>query len=400
MLRIFRTHYVKFDNMHTMNPFKVPQGNFSLARYPQTKKETLQAWDAADEYLLQHLDKPDNTPDHSSRILIINDSFGALATALHTFKPTVQVDSYLAEQGLVNNFHINKVDINAVTLHNSMLPLEGHYDLVLVKVPKSHAYLEDILYKIQPHINTQSKIIAAAMAKNIHSSTLKLFEKIIGKTTTSLAKKKARLIFSSFTNNKITNSPYPKQYELEVEDNTLTITNHANIFSREKLDIGSRFFLENMPQPRPYKTIVDLGCGNGLLGLIAAQQNPDAHIIFTDESYMAVASAKTNFKNAFGSSRAATFLVTDGMTGVEEQSVDLILCNPPFHQNHVVGDHLAWQMFNEAWAALEPDGEFWIVGNHHLAYHAKLKKIFAGYTVAASNKKFAVMFSRKPATRN
>ncbi len=377
------------------NTFKTPQGDFSLARYPQHKKQTLRAWDAADEYLLQYIDVEYNSADNVPRILIVNDSFGALTIALQMFKPDVQLDSYLAEQGLINNFQLNNIDLTNITLLNSMMPLKGHYDLVIIKVPKSHAYLEDILYKIQPHINPQSKIIAAAMAKNIHSSTLKLFEKIIGETSTSLAKKKARLIFSSFTNNKVTDSPYPKQFELEVEDNTFVISNHANVFSREKLDIGSRFFLENMPQPRPYKSIVDLGCGNGLLGLVAAQQNPDANIIFTDESYMAVAAAKTNFENAFGKSRTAEFLVTDCLSGIEKQSVDLVLCNPPFHQNHVVGDHIAWQMFNEAYATLEPGGEFWIVGNHHLAYHSKLKKIFGGYAVVASNKKFAVMFSRK-----
>ncbi len=364
-------------------------------RYPQHKKETLRAWDAADEYLLQHINQLDKPLTHQSRILIVNDSFGALAIALHTFKPDVQLDSYLAEQGLVNNFSLNKVDINSITLLNSMGSLNGIYDCVIIKVPKSHAYLEDILYKIQPHINPQSKIIAAAMSKNIHSSTLKLFEKIIGETSTSLAMKKARLIFSSFTNNKITDSPYPKNFELEIEDSILSITNHANVFSREKLDIGTRFLLENMPHPKSANTIIDLGCGNGILGLVAAQQNPDAQIIFTDESYMAIASAKANFEAAFGASRPAEFLVTDCLADVEKQSADLILCNPPFHQNHVVGDHIAWQMFNEAYAILKPGGEFWIVGNHHLAYHGKLKKIFGAYKVVASNKKFAVMVGRK-----
>lgn len=49
----------------------------------------------------------------------------------------------------------------------------------------------------------------------------------------------------------------------------------------------------------------------------------------------------------------------------------------------------------EAHAVLKQGVEFWIVGNHHLAYHAKLKTLFGGYKVVASNKKFAVMFSRK-----
>ena len=37
-----------------MNTLKVAQGEFQLARYPKRKKELLQAWDAADEYLLNY----------------------------------------------------------------------------------------------------------------------------------------------------------------------------------------------------------------------------------------------------------------------------------------------------------------------------------------------------------
>ena len=368
-----------------------PAGEFTLLRYPQRNNEILRAWDAADEYLLNYLSEEISG---KPRILIINDNFGALAVGLNAVKPIVQTDSFLSFQGIRHNLQHNKIDTQSVSLLNSMQPLEGLFDVVVIKLPKSHAYLEDILCKITAHINSDTKIIAGAMAKNIHSSTLKLFEKIIGKTTTSLAKKKARLIFSNFTNNKIVSSPYPQCFEIETDNTTLKICNEANVFSREKLDIGTRFFLENMPDSNRFENIIDLGCGNGLLGIIAAQQNTDAKLSFSDESYMAVASAKENFKAAFGQQRKANFLVTDCLQDMANGSADLILCNPPFHQNHVVGDHIAWQMFNEAHVALKQGGEFWIVGNHHLAYHTKLKKIFGGYTVAASNKKFAVMFAR------
>ena len=375
-----------------MNQINTVLGTFNLSRYPQRKNDTLRAWDAADEYLLNNIS--DSLTDNA-RILIVNDSFGALTVSLNTYKPTVQTDSFLAYQGILNNLAQNNIDAESNTLLTSMQKLDGIYDFILIKLPKSNAYLENILINIKEHIRSDTKIIAAAMAKNIHTSTLKLFENIIGTTTTSLAKKKARLVFSVADNSASITSPYPQSFDLEVGDKIFSISNNANVFSRDKLDIGTRFFLENMPDCSKYSTIVDLGCGNGILGLVAAYQNTTAKIIFTDESYMAVASAKQNFTDAFGKERSAEFIATDCLQGIDKNSVDLILCNPPFHQNHVVGDHIAWQMFNEAYTVLKTGGEFWIVGNHHLAYHAKLKKIFGGYTVVASNKKFAVMFSRK-----
>ena len=66
--------------------FITAQGKFSLQRLPARKRELLRAWDAADEYILKHLQ--DNAlPEVGDRILIINDSFGALTVALHHFSP-------------------------------------------------------------------------------------------------------------------------------------------------------------------------------------------------------------------------------------------------------------------------------------------------------------------------
>ena len=375
-----------------MNKISTAQGDFTLNRFPIRKSESLRAWDAADEYILAHLCEE---VSNGTRVLIINDNFGALTVALSTFNPTVQTDSYLSHQGILENLAANNIDSGNITLLNSMESLEGIFDIVIIKAPRSNTYLEDILCNIQLHITPKTKILSAAMAKNIHTNTLKIFEKIIGETTTSLAKKKARLIFSTFTNKKIAEGPAPKCFVLDIGESELDICNLSNVFSREKLDIGTRFMLENMPHSDLNKTIIDLGCGNGILGIVTAQQHPDAKIIFTDESYMAVASAKKNFEAAFNGTREAEFFTSDCLEGIEPDSIDLIICNPPFHQNTVEGDHVAWQMFNEAHEALKHGGEFWIVGNHHLAYHAKLKTIFGGYKVVASNKKFAIMFSRK-----
>ncbi len=75
----------------------VPQGQFKLQRLPKRKNEILRAWDAADEYLLQYVFESISEEDVSN-LLILNDSFGALAVALHRFTPTVISDSYLAQQ--------------------------------------------------------------------------------------------------------------------------------------------------------------------------------------------------------------------------------------------------------------------------------------------------------------
>ncbi|MFO6383205.1 methyltransferase, partial [Pseudomonas aeruginosa] len=79
--------------------------------------------------------------------------------------------------------------------------------------------------------------------------------------------------------------------------------------------------------------------------------NPQAELALVDESYMAVQSARENWRAALGE-RPATFRADDGLAGQAAGSLDLVLCNPPFHQQQVVGDFLAWRMFLQARDAL------------------------------------------------
>lgn len=381
--------------------FQSAFGSFQLRRYPPEKKESLRAWDSADEYLLQYLDENKLLSEDAS-LLIINDGFGALSITLNRFQPVVVSDSYLTMQAIRLNAQNNAVDENAITVIDSLLTPESILNvrstisnhLVLIKLPKSLAMLEDQLHRIRPLLDSQTTIIAAAMTKNVHNSTLELFEKIIGPTKSSLAQKKSRLIFSQFDANlNVADNPYPKTYALpyKLDDVEIKVSNHAAVFSQEKLDLGARFFIENIPVDKKYTTIVDLGCGNGVLGLLAAIKNPTAKIIFTDESYMAMESSISNFLSVFEDSREAEFLQTDCLQGVDENSVSLILCNPPFHQNNAINDNVAWQMFSESKSVLDKQGELWVIGNRHLAYHAKLKKLFGNTEVVASNKKFVIV---------
>lgn len=384
-----------------MNTFITPQGEFTLQRFPLLgqgkKKQNLQAWDAADAYLLHHL-ADQKMLDENKRLLIVNDNFGGLSIPLHQYHPVVMTDSYLAVQAIANNSDVNHIDEDIISIIDSLQDpaeaLQGSADIVAIKIPKSLAMLEDQLHRIRSVITDSTKIIATGMTKNIHMSTMALFEKILGPTKTSLARKKARLIFCEFDKELVVaENPYPEKFKTgyQLDDDDIEILSHAGVFSRDKLDIGSRLFLENMPVDERYKTIVDLGCGNGVLGLMAAIKNPSAKIIFTDESYMAVESAIANFMSVFGETREAEFLQTDCLQGVENDSASLILCNPPFHQNNAINDDVAWQMFTESKAALTNKGELWVIGNRHLGYHAKLKHLFGSCDVIASNKKFTLL---------
>jgi 23S rRNA (guanine1835-N2)-methyltransferase len=107
---------------------------------------------------------------------------------------------------------------------------------------------------------------------------------------------------------------------------------------------------------------------------------------------MAVASARLNVEhNLPDALPRAHFMVNNCLDGVAVGAADRILCNPPFHQLQAITDHIAWQMFTDAHRVLPQGGELWIVGNRHLDYHNKLKRLFANAQVVASNSKFVIL---------
>jgi len=373
-----------------MQKLIVPQGQFQLERFPPSKDVTLRAWDSADEYLLQYFAE---TESSKSKLLIINDNFGALSVALSEQAPVMWTDSILAQQALRNNLIINNINETQITPLSSIQQPDTLFDWVLIKVPKSHAMLEDVLYRLIPHIHSNTQIVAAAMVKNIHSSTLNIFTTILGHTKTSLARKKSRLIFCQAENLEPKASPYPKSYKME--DSDITLSNHANIFSREKLDAGTRLLLQHIPVTGHYQNIIDLGCGNGIVGIIAAINFQQAKVSFVDESYMAVHSAEENARSALTETDRLDFKVTNCLSGITTNSADLILNNPPFHQHHITNDYIAWQMFTESKKVLIKNGQLWVVGNRHLGYHIKMKKIFGNCENMASNHKFVILKSVK-----
>lgn len=368
-----------------------PYAELDLIRQPDQANDPLQAFDAADEYLLEQLHAQQLAK--ASRVLVLNDSFGALAASLVGHLSVCSSgDSYLAHLALEKNLARNGMAFDSVPFVPASEQWQGTFDRVLVRVPKTLALLEEQLIRLQGHLAPGAQVIAAAMIKHLPRAAGDLLEKYIGPVQASLAQKKARLLTATVEQRPAARSPYPTRYLLDSPP--LELLNHANVFCREGLDIGTRAFLPHLPRDLGNARVADLGCGNGVLAIASALANPDAHYTLVDESYMAVQSAQENWQAALGN-RAVSVLAGDGLAGVEKQSLDVVLCNPPFHQQQVVGDFLAWRMFQQAREALVVGGALYIVGNRHLGYHSKLARLFRGVEQVAATPKFVILKARK-----
>jgi 16S rRNA G1207 methylase RsmC len=380
------------------SPFIINDKNLFLDRFPINQvNRSLQAWDAADEYLINYV-TDNNLINNDANLLIFNDNFGAIALNFTHNKTHTVSDSYISQLGLAHNAEQNNLDLENIRQISSLDDLPKAATIILYKIPKSKNLMVEQLSQIRKTLTDDVVFVAADKAKSIQKATLKLFEKHLGTTKTSLAVKKARLVFCQLDVqlSEPSSEKFSQTKVWPLENTKFSIKNYANVFAREKLDIGARLFIKHLPENTNKTKVIDLGCGNGVVGLSLLKDNPQTHLTFTDESYMAVASARENVQDNFPKNENnCQFIVNDCLTDIEPQSIDLILCNPPFHQQNATTDHIAWQMFKDSYRALKKGGELRIVGNRQLGYHIKLQRIFGNENLIASNDKFVILSAIK-----
>ena len=132
---------------------------------------------------------------------------------------------------------------------------------------------------------------------------------------------------------------------------TMEFITDAGVFSRGKLDAGTRALLEALPPLRG--RILDLGCGWGPVGCCMAARWPQAEIALCDINERAVALARANLER--NRLRGAAFC-GDGLDAVEGQ-FDLIAVNPPIR----AGKALIYGLFDTAHERLRDGGALTIV---------------------------------------
>ncbi|MUN28277.1 methyltransferase [Sulfuracidifex metallicus DSM 6482 = JCM 9184] len=106
----------------------------------------------------------------------------------------------------------------------------------------------------------------------------------------------------------------------------LSFYSSTGIFSKRKVDVGTRALLENLVIPER-GIVADVGCGYGPVGIFLALKNPSLKVIMLDIDPNAVKLSKKNVEINGVSSRV-TVMKSDVLSAVNEK-LDAIFSNPP-----------------------------------------------------------------------
>lgn len=265
--------------------------------------------------------------------------------------------------------------------------------LVVLRLPKSLAALDEVAEAVARVARPEVRLLAGGRVKHMTHGMNRVLLRHFGAVAASLGQQKSRVLLAAQPHGgaKLT---YPRcQHD---DDLDLDVCAHGASFAGTTVDAGTRLLASVLPQlPPDARSVVDLGCGTGVLATLVARQRPDIRLLAVDESAAACRSAAaTADRNGCGDRVMVDR--ADLLDGIPDGSIDAVVCNPPFHRGTARDSEVAFRMLLAARRALRPAGELWLVYNSHLPYLGALRRSVGRTSIVAQNPSFTVTRSQVP----
>ncbi|MFD0994345.1 16S rRNA (guanine1207-N2)-methyltransferase [Pseudoclavibacter chungangensis] len=266
--------------------------------------------------------------------------------------------------------------------------------VVLLRLPKSLAALEELSGLVRTHARPDAILLGTARTKHLSPGANGVLAADFASVSASLGRWKSRVLVAEGARP----GPPARSFPLRehVGELGFDVVAHGGAFAGPRLDLGTRVLLDVLDRATvetdAVGTVLDLGCGTGVLATSIARRRPSAEIIASDRSWAASASARATV-DAAGVGARVTVRQEDAAAGVPDTSVDLVLLNPPFHEGHAVEERLADRLFEAAARVLRPGGRLLTVYNSHLRHRAALERIVGRTSQLERTSKFTVTSS-------
>ncbi|RKX55770.1 MAG: class I SAM-dependent methyltransferase [Thermotoga sp.] len=139
------------------------------------------------------------------------------------------------------------------------------------------------------------------------------------------------------------------------------------------------------------KTLLDLGCGFGIIGIVIKRMHPETRVFLSDINERAVRYAKMNAKRY---NLDVDVRQGDGFECWEAMRFDQVLCNPPFAAGKAV-----WRkMIEDTYAHLITGGTLQTVAYHNKggkSLEKEMERVFSNVTEIVKKSGIRVYLSRK-----
>lgn len=300
----------------------------------------------------------------AGRVAVLGDETGALVTALVERageRVVVHSDSLVAERRVAQALSGAAAGGEVVPDLAEALTTAA---LVVLRLPKSLDALDEIARTATLLGTADVRVVAGGRVKHMTTSMNDVLGASFERVHASLGRQKSRVLHAAGP--RTVEQVWPRQRHHD--DLDLTVHAHGAAFAGTRIDAGTRLLLGQLDGLADTDgTVVDLGCGTGVLASVLARRFDD--VVAIDVSAAAVASARLTTAGAVDVRRG------DGLTGLADASVATIVSNPPFHVGTAKDSTPTLAMIADAARVLVPGGELVLVYNSHLPYLPRLREV-------------------------
>ncbi len=367
-----------------------------LRREPDIEGPDLLAADAADRLILDEAAQVLADLGDDAQVAILGDRYGALALGAIALHGVGHVRTWIDSRAgqLATQRNITRagsaVGPDAVTLHSELdSSVLAGANVVLIRLPRALAELEELAQAIAAHADAGVQVFAGGRVKHMHRSMNGVLGTSFGTVEASLGRQNSRVLRAR--DPRAGTDWSPQFVTSEHADVGLAVRSRTGVFVGSRIDTGTAQLLAVLDAAAPHAgTALDLGCGSGVLATTLAKARPDCTVLASDDSAVAVASARAT---ARANGVQVTVSHDDAVSELADASVDLVVLNPPFHRGAEVGTGLAHKLFEAAARVLRPGGELWVVWNSHLRYRSALQSIVGPTRQISRDPRFTVTSS-------
>jgi 16S rRNA (guanine1207-N2)-methyltransferase len=318
--------------------------------------------------------------------------YGNLVIHDHNYT-ALEMTRLTLEANKVSTFHI----LTAVELPTAF---EHAFNKVIIQIPKGRQIIRRWLVQAYQALKTGGKVfIAGANAAGIQS-TIKDAEALFGKGRILGYKKGNRV--AEFIKDTIIVSPEWSElagivpgtwvsFNIHLNDHIFSVRSLPGVFSYDRLDAGTEMLLKTI-LITPGDEILDVGCGNGIIGTYAAVKGA-GKVHMVDNNLLAIASARETL--AVNQVRNAKVFTGDLLEPVGSQKYNLILSNPPFHAGFDVNYQITQAMISQSYQSLLPGGRLILVANRFIQYMDLIRDIFGNVSIVEESAKYHILSGLK-----
>ena len=179
-----------------------------------------------------------------------------------------------------------------------------------------------------------------------------------------------------------------KLLQVEIMGQQVSLETRRGLFSPEHVDRGTLAMLSHVKIASGMR-IMDLGCGCGVVGIVAAKIAGEENVFMSDADPMAVETARRNAeRNGVGGVQVC---VSDGFQSVDASGFDLILSNPPYQTDFSVAKGFIEKGFNR----LKIGGKLYMVTKRRAWYKNKMISVFGGVEIRETDGYYVFIAERR-----